>query len=168
MSVYILDAGDPSLSSQRSIAQVESILVEVNQIWSPAGITLDAINIQRLLLPNDILQELLRGNLNAFLNGIGREFEVPDPAEINLFYARSLGGPNGIAPYGGRALFVADQPTVEHARVTSHEIGHALGLHHDRRDREQLMFSGTNGVNLSAVEISTARYIAAGILAGVR
>jgi predicted Zn-dependent protease len=41
-------------------------------------------------------------------------------------------------------------------RVTSHEIGHALGLEH-RQDTTNLMQSGTTGFSLNEAEIATAR-----------
>jgi predicted Zn-dependent protease len=44
-------------------------------------------------------------------------------------------------------------------RVTSHEIGHALGLKH-RQDKTNLMQSGTTGFSLNDAEIAAARAIA--------
>jgi predicted Zn-dependent protease len=41
-------------------------------------------------------------------------------------------------------------------RVTSHEIGHALGLRH-RQDTTNLMASGTTGFSLNEKEIAAAR-----------
>src|SRR2546421_9114516 len=42
-------------------------------------------------------------------------------------------------------------------RVTSHELGHGLGLPH-RQDRTNLMASGTTGTSLNEEEIQTARH----------
>lgn len=47
-------------------------------------------------------------------------------------------------------------------RVTSHELGHALGLSH-RQARTNLMASGTTGTSLNAEEVETARAGAAGV-----
>ena len=65
-------------------------------------------------------------------------------------------------------FFVTDTPSVHHERVTSHEIGHILGLHHTLDDSGRLMFPGTNGMELTVEEITVARYVAQGLLAGVR
>ena len=61
-----------------------------------------------------------------------------------------------------------DTPSVLDERVTSHEIGHILGLHHVLDDQDRLLFSGTNGMNLSEEEIIVARYAADGLLKRVR
>ena len=37
-----------------------------------------------------------------------------------------------------------------------------------REDQDRLMFSGTNGMTLTADEIAVARYVAQGLLDGVR
>ena len=92
----------------------------------------------------------------------------PEPSLINAFYASDIGGANGITPFRSRTFFVTDFPSVHHERVTSHEIGHILGLHHVPDDPDQLMYSGTNGMGLSEEEIGAARYAAKGLLAGVR
>ncbi len=63
---------------------------------------------------------------------------------------------------------MADEPTVHDERVSSHEVGHILGLHHALGDSDRLMFSGTNGTDLADEEITTSRYGATGILDGVR
>jgi hypothetical protein len=44
-------------------------------------------------------------------------------------------------------------------RVTSHEIGHALGLRH-RQDRTNLMASGTTGTSFNEAEVRIARGVA--------
>ena len=53
-------------------------------------------------------------------------------------------------------------------RVSSHEVGHILGLHHVLRDPDRLLFSGTNGMTLTEDEATVARYFAKGIIQGVR
>ena len=53
-------------------------------------------------------------------------------------------------------------------RVSSHEVGHILGLHHVLTDSNRLLFSGTNGMALTDEEAAVARYVAQGILDGVR
>ena len=58
---------------------------------------------------------------------------------------------------GSRLFFVTDSPSVRHERVTAHEIGHLLGLGHAHRDTQRLMYSGTNGTNLTEEEIKTVR-----------
>lgn len=85
--------------------------------------------------------EILGHFFGAICSG---EIEVSDPSLINAFYARDIGGPNGITPFGSRVLFVMDSPSVLNERVTSHEIGHILALHHVLNDADHLMFSGTN------------------------
>ena len=44
-------------------------------------------------------------------------------------------------------------------RVTSHELGHGLGLPH-RQDRTNLMQSGTTGTTLNEAEVKTTRAMA--------
>ncbi len=73
-----------------------------------------------------------------------------------------------MAPLGTRTFFVTDEPSVHDERVSNHEIGHILGLHHTTDDSGRLMFSGTNGMEFSEAEIATARYTAEGIIDGNR
>jgi hypothetical protein len=65
-----------------------------------------------------------------------------------------------------RDSIVDRYPLVVHARVSSHEIGHILGLRHATDDAGRLMFSGTNGMSLTAQEIEVARYGAEGLVGG--
>ena len=138
-------------------------------IWDQAGIELVVGSIVRIAAPADALIDLGQGDMGAFLNGVYEgAVEVPDPGSINGFYVKSLGRINGFASVGTHVFFVTDEPSVHDERVSSHEIGHILGLHHDTADSGHLMFSGTNGVELSVEEVATARYVAQGIIDGLR
>jgi hypothetical protein len=168
IAIYIIDGQEERLSSQRHPDQLAGIFKLVNEIWAPAAINIEVQHISRITLPDAVLQAAARGDFQPFFDGAGREFDVPDPATINAFYARQIGGPNGIVPFDARLFFVADEPTVHHERVTSHEIGHILGLHHTPDDSGRLMFSGTNGMALTDDEITVARYTVQGILNRLR
>ncbi len=115
-----------------------------------------------------MVQAIINGNYESFFAGTERDFPIPNPSLINAFYAQGIGGFNGVAPFGTRLFFVTDEPTVHDERVTSHEIGHILGLHHTLQDADRLMFSGTNGMNLTEEEIIVARYAAQGLLERAR
>ena len=92
----------------------------------------------------------------------------PPPGIVNGFYVREAAGVNGFAPTGRRIFFVVDEPSVHDERVSSHEVGHIFGLHHDLNNPGRLMFSGTNGTTLRPEEQAVARYIAQGLLDGAR
>ena len=137
-------------SSQRTEADLAEILVGVNEIWSQAGIRFEPQIVTTIAIPDDILSSALGGDFSPFLASANARFDIPQAAMINGFYAREIGGPNGINPFRSRIFFVTDTPSVFDHRVTSHEIGHILGLHHVVTDAEHLMSSGVNGMQLDA------------------
>ncbi len=53
-----------------------------------------------------------------------------------------------------------DTPSVLDRRVSSHEVGHILGLRHTLSDSGRLLYPGTNGMRLSREEAGVARYVA--------
>ncbi|MDX2343587.1 MAG: hypothetical protein QNL12_07605 [Acidimicrobiia bacterium] len=168
MSLYVVDGSDGGPgSSQRTVAEVEDIAVRMNTIWAQAGIELTIRTVARINVPNAVLSDLALGDTSSFLQTAG-SLTIPDPATINGFYVNQIGTANGVAPFSARIFFVADNPTVNDERVSSHEVGHILGLHHDLEDDGRLMFSGTNGTQLADEQITAARYAAQGILDGVR
>lgn len=160
VSVYILDDQGDRLSSVLTKKHLRYVFRKVNQIWAQAAIKIKIGEIRRLSIESYYLQNVLIGRFEPFFNGLGRFFKLPAPSLLNAFYAKRIGRMNGLAFVQYRVFFVADYPTVRYERVTAHEIGHILGLSHAWRDRNRLMYSGTNGTKLTIDEISTARSVA--------
>jgi hypothetical protein len=173
MSLYIVDDADGGsaspLASRRSVADVEEIAQRMQEIWEQAGIELAVVTVSRIEAPRDTLVDLGNGDTSSFLAAArSGAMAIPNIATINGFYAATIGTANGMTSFGTRLFFVTDEPSVPDERVSSHEIGHILGLHHVLDDPDRLMFSGTDGVTLTDREASVTRYAATGILDGVR
>jgi len=163
ISVYILDDQQGNYSSERSKEEIVDIFEKVNEIWSQAAIKINVRYIHRTELPHEIIKDFIQGNYKPFLNGINRKFDLQNHSIINAFYSKRIGGPNGRALTRYGFLLVTDTPFVHDQRVTSHEIGHLLGLGHEQYNKKRLMYSGTNGAKLTTEEIYTARKNAAEI-----
>jgi hypothetical protein len=169
VSVFVVDGETEPLSSQRTIEEVGSIYQRVNAIWAQANIRLNVQTIEHAIVPDELLTGIAGGDFSSFFNAVNTgQVVLPNLSVITGFYVHDLGGPNGINPASSNVFFVMDMPSVHDERVTSHEIGHILGLHHVRDDPDRLLFSGTNGTELDAEEIVVARYVAQGLLNGVR
>ncbi|MEM7335893.1 MAG: matrixin family metalloprotease [Chloroflexota bacterium] len=168
IAVFIVDAEDEQMASDRTVEELTAVYERVNDIWAQADIRLDVQTIESVILPESITRSILFGDFNPFFANVGQTFDVPNASLINAFYSKEIGGPNGIVPFRSRVFFVMDTPSVHDERVSAHEVGHILGLHHVLDDPDRLMFSGTNGMMLSDEEIAVARYAAQGLLDGVR
>lgn len=172
ISLYLLvddlDTPITAISSRRSEGDLREILDGINEIWRQADIRFDPKFVGSVEVPEAVLRRLVQGDLQTFLTKIGNSLSVPQPSTVNGFYVRNIGGPNGINPFRSRTFFVIDEPSVHDRRVSSHEIGHIFGLHHVLTDSDRLLFSGTNGMALTEDEATVARYVAQGILDGVR
>lgn len=159
---------DPAVSTARTGDDLRVIHENMNEIWAQAHIELDLQHVEYLEVPTDILEDIMFGNFQSFFRAIGEgDILIENASQINGFYAKQIGGPNGIM-LSSQVYFVNDTPTVNDERVSSHEVGHMLGLHHQLYDPEQLMYSGTNGTDLNEIEITVARYFAVGFVTGVR
>ena len=170
VSLYLLvddAAPSASLSSHRDIEGLRRILDGMNEIWSQAGIRFEPRFIGPAPTPDRTLLGIMRGDVSAFFTADGGHAALQEPSLINGFYARQIGVVNGFAPSGTRTFFVTDNPSVHDRRVSSHEVGHILGLVHDLEDPGRLMFSGTNGMALTEDEVTVARHAATGILNGL-
>ncbi|MGI9659393.1 MAG: hypothetical protein ACR2OD_10830 [Gaiellaceae bacterium] len=168
VSIYIVDGESPELRSSRTVEEVRAILERVNEIWASTGITFDVAHVARITAPDEPLAAVVAGGINEFLAALGNEVALEQPSTLNIFYVRAIGGPNGIAPTGTRVALVIDRPSVDDERVTAHELGHHLGLHHVLTDEGRLLFPGTNGRTLTEEEAQVAAYVARGLLNGVR
>ena len=172
VSLYVVHAdGSPtsSSSSERTVAEIEDVFTRMRAIWDQAGINLTLANARTITAPESVLQDLAAGDTRSFFDAAGTGvIEIPDPGALLGFYVKEIGGVNGLTPLGTRVFFVADDPTVHDERVSSHEIGHILGLSHTLNDATRLMYSGTNGTDLTDEESTVARYGATAILDGVR
>lgn len=164
------DAEEPSptWSTARSEEELREMVDGMNEIWAQADIQFEIEAIHTLELPTEVIAGLMAGDFRPFFEGAGSQFDLPDFTLVNGFYAKSIGGPNGIMPFGAPLYFVTDEPSVYDHRVSSHEVGHILGLYHVITDREHLMSSGVNGMRLDEDEQVVARYMARGMLAGLR
>ena len=172
ISLYLLvddkEDPDPALSSRRTEGELLAILDGMNEIWSQAGIRLELESIGTLEVPEAVLRAVSAGNLRAFFDELGGSIDSPQSAAINGFYTRRLGRANGISVLGSRSFFVIDEPSVFDRRVSSHEVGHILGLHHVLSDRGRLLYSGTNGMRLTEDEAAVARNGAQQLIEAVR
>ena len=177
VKIYRLKAADvPDVDSlQLKDSDIHRILAKVNTVWAAAGIywqlesieNVNAENLGRLKLlgladapdsqkkPHlafrDIIPESTRKNYPGYRVYFIHDFDV-----------------NGVY-FGRREAMVKETAALRPVeggidepipRVTSHELGHGLGLPH-RQDRLNLMASGTTGTLLNTNEIAKAREFAA-------
>lgn len=160
----LVDTDSAEIGSARSEAEIAAIGDNVRTIWSQADIEFDPLIVRTVEVSAAALLPLV---VDGDIDPLFAELEqngAPDAGQINGFYVSEAFGVNGFAPTGTRVFFVVDEPSVPDERVTSHEIGHILGLRHATRDPGRLMFSGTDGTTLNQEEQDVARYVAGGIL----
>lgn len=138
VAVYVLvDAEESDLNTDRLLEQANRILVQ-------AAVTLDTELVQEIsLVGTGVSGPQLVSDPDAL-----REILPPMESDrLHVVITGGLGGLNGIAFSGQRAVAVAEHTTSYDFRVLAHEVGHALGLGHVQ-GRANLMRSGGTGTEL--------------------
>jgi hypothetical protein len=159
--VHLLQCPDAeALHCRLKEDDVRRVFGKVNRIWNKAGL---ALSLESIVTENAVRSD-------AFDESRLEDFKGTRPnggaaaGMIHVYYVHRL-PTNGV--YMGRdAIFVKDTAALREVkggvdeplpRVTSHEIGHAMGLAH-RQSTINLMASGTTGWSINDEEIDTVRH----------
>ena len=158
----------PEVSTTLTEKDLERILGKANKVWAHAGIGFYVESLRKE--PPEPPEKFIEAKMAAMNPALLDLRPVGSQGTncLNLYYLKRL-DVNGI--YYPEAIFVKDTAALRPVeggidepipRVTSHEIGHALGLNH-RQNTTNLMASGTTGTWLNAAEIEKARAVAASL-----
>lgn len=150
----------PAMHTTLVETDIRRIFGKVNTIWAQAGIQFEIESIG----PTTAIELKPEMRLKSEFERVKAMIPKDRLSEqaIDVCYVKQV-GPNGF--YYGEPVVVKDTAKLKEVqggldeplpRVTSHEIGHALGLAH-RQDLTNLMQSGTTGFSLNEAEITTAR-----------
>lgn len=140
---------------------VRRVFEKVNRIWNRAGLApmVESIVREEAVRPEGF--DGARAPLEAFKGT--RPEKSREAGRIHVYYVHAL--PTNGVYMGSDAIFVKDTAALRTVqggvdeplpRVTSHEMGHAMGLPH-RQDTINLMASGTTGWSVSDKEIEVVR-----------
>lgn len=150
----------PAMHTTLVEADVKRIMGQVNTVWSQAGIQFEIESISPTSATPMPSEMRMKPEFDRVHSMIPKE--RLSAHAIDICYVKQV-QPNGF--YYGEPIVVKDTASLREVpggldeplpRVTSHEIGHALGLKH-RQEVTNLMQSGTTGFSLNETEINTAR-----------
>jgi hypothetical protein len=167
LRIHLLTSNEASgLSCRLADGDIERIAAKVNGVWRPAGVYFSVESVVREPAASE----------RAFMAACKETRDWPlhllkmlRPAQsqtfegLHVYYVHQL-PVNGVY-LGDGICFVQDAAKLREVaggideplpRVTSHELGHALGLPH-RQNRTNLMASGTSGTLLNKNEVARAR-----------
>jgi hypothetical protein len=140
--VHLLQSAElDALNSTLSDADVDTLFVGVNEVWSQAGIAWSVESVVREPAQNaEAYEAVLRGLTPASTQLLSSIFPAGSllPGEWNVFIIKDLGDlAGGIYLHSmGVVLFAevgpigAQGPTGAGRRILAHELGHSLGLAH--------------------------------------
>ena len=150
---YIVKFQDSDISSIRTEENVREMFEKANQIWLPPNIEFRLDKLEVITLEDSsTYYDTNRYHLHFM------DTEHNNPKKMNVYFFRTIGGPNGRA-FPNNIVVVADKTTVYEYRTLAHEFGHEFGLPHVP-EPFRLMASGTNGFELFEDEITNARFSA--------
>lgn len=150
----------PAMHTTLVESDIRRIFGKVNTVWAQAGIQFAIESIgptKAIALKPEMQMKPEFDRVHAMIPK-----ERLSPTALDVCYVKEV-RPNGF--YDGESVVVKDTASLKEVRggldeplprVTSHEIGHALGLKH-RQDTTNLMASGTTGFSLNDAEIAIAR-----------
>lgn len=158
--VHLLhSAAEDALQCRLQEADIRRVFTKVNRIWNKAGL---AMNLESIVSEDAVRPEGFEAERLEHFKDV-RPGLKQDPGMIHVYYVHQM-PTNGV--YMGRdAIFVKDLAALREVkggvdeplpRVSSHEIGHAMGLPH-RQATINLMASGTTGWSLNDDEITVVR-----------
>jgi len=163
LRVHLLSAkASPAIQTTLTEKDIARILGKVNGVWAQAGLHFYLESLVR----EEANHRAPSAHHSTQRVGAGLLELRPDASKaagmFHIYYVKEMPN-NGI--YFPEAIFVKDTAALRNVeggideplpRVTSHELGHALGLPH-RQDTTNLMASGTTGTWLNEAEINQAR-----------
>jgi hypothetical protein len=167
LRVHVLTADDlPEVDCKLTDDDITRILGKVNQVWNKAGIHFGleslvrepAAERDRFRLARELSGVVRLGTYRVLMPESTRRFDG-----LHVYYVHQL-EVNGVYMQDDFA-FVKETARLRPVeggidepipRVTSHELGHALGLSH-RENKTNLLASGTTGTLLNAQEVGVSR-----------
>ena len=152
---------EDALNCRLEEKDVRRVFAKVNRIWNKAGIAMHVESVVAEEVPKpegfDPAEPTMQGYKKA------RPQASLAAGLVHVYYVHTL-PTNGVF-MGRDAIFVKDTAALREVkggvdeplpRVTSHEIGHAMGLPH-RQDTINLLASGTTGWSINDAEIDRVR-----------